>query len=263
MEKGGRGTLTYCLFISKDVKLITLLRYVITKFFYREESSLEEKLAVFEALLRLEKIGNQPDFKKKFGRTLEVISSELQKSNQANSIQALNSRFRKLSQLPTLKGFLLPRGNLVTLQNLFKGKIQIREQEQQGIPTSQLPPRKVIGKGYTDKGALKNEALHGEQHWTELSSDLLLQINELEKEIQSEKRGLDDSRKIWAYREQLYILYGKCFEIEDYRKGVYESSSSKVPKVESKILDPLRWIDEKYPPHTNKNYSSDVSWKIF
>lgn len=207
------------------IKLIHFIRHVLSRYHYKEEVSLGEKLALFEAVLRLETKSTDPGFQKEYGATLEVISTELVKTSQCNTIRALNTRLRKLSQLQfPKKDFLLPRGNLEAHRALY-GKIQLIPQQSPGTPVSLLPPKKVIGKGYTDKGAMKDSALHGEQHWTELSSDFLLQIEETENELQREKHGTRNSKKIGELREKLYTYYGRIFDSD--REGIYETCSRK------------------------------------
>lgn len=127
-------------------------------------------LALFENQLWLErKCQTDQDFSKKFGNALREISSILKGVNLRRdlSIQSLRRISSEFHQ--NLEDFLVPTRNYKSFKSRFAGSFQILPAKQPGIPVGALPPRKVIGKGYGDKGTLKDEARDGSPSWQEVA----------------------------------------------------------------------------------------------
>lgn len=162
--------LVYCK-IGKRIKRISLQRYLTTKIVRELDKVTNYDLfALFENQLWLErKCLTDNDFCSKFGGSLGEISQFLKEVNLRKDFSP-KSLTRLRSRLETLESFLVPTRNYQSFKSRFAGSFHILPALQPGIPKSKLPPKRFIGKGYGDKGTLKNEAVDGSPSWQTLSS---------------------------------------------------------------------------------------------
>lgn len=161
------------IFYSKKVKRVHLQRVLLTKLVWDWENfTLEELLIIYDNLLYLQDFcKKQPTFSKKFGETLEVLAKilkrvDLSKGDPLQKLVLLQRQIKK-----DLEGFILPRRNLQNQYRLVRKYVTIKNQSL-GIVTKELPPKKYVGKGYTDKGTAKNSAKDGSPSWQEVAMSL-------------------------------------------------------------------------------------------
>ena len=158
---------------SRKVKRVTLQRFLVTKVVIETEKVKlpEEILVLYDNQLWLEKkCSSDPDFKKKFGSSLEVLSKILKEINFSRglSLQTLRLVSQKLRN--QMEGFLIPLRNYQSTKSRFSGLFQLRAAQQPGVPKKSLPPKRQIGIGYRDKGTLKDLAKDGSPSWQEVAS---------------------------------------------------------------------------------------------
>lgn len=166
-------------YYSKRVKRITLERFITSKIaFQPEEICLQEILVLYDNLIWCQdKAGIDPDFKRKFGNSLEELTKIL-KSFRFSSKFNFNTLKKLSKQLRVLSDFLIPKRNLKGVGSHFKGRIHIRPGNSPGTGNRYLPPIKFVGKGYRDKGTLRNLARDGSPSWQEVASSLPLKVLE-------------------------------------------------------------------------------------
>jgi len=161
---------------SKKCRYITIQRLIVSVI---AESPLKVSLALvlilYDNMLNLEKLASKdPSFKKKFGFALEALSNILKevKVNPRSLQRDVNLLSAKLKQM---KDFHLPQRNWVHVTNRLHDWVSLISQTQSGVERCKLPPKKVIGKGYTDKGSAKKLWLDGSPKWQEIAlADLAL-----------------------------------------------------------------------------------------
>jgi len=159
--------------ISRRAKRITLQRYLLAKILYEKEKfNIADLGALFENQLWLErKCGTEEDFKKKFGRSLEVLSELLKLINFRVQIseKAING-FRKKLLDSELKDFIFPRRNFQSIRTQY-GKFYQLSKEYSELYSKIRKVREVrrIGIGYRDKGTRKDPAKDGSPSWQEVA----------------------------------------------------------------------------------------------
>lgn len=179
--------------IRSNVKRITLQRVICSKIAWRGEVTLEEIHVLFQNQLWLEqKCLTDGQFEKKFGRSLEDLSVFLK---QANLSRGLTEGAVGLLgvKLKTLTDFILPSRNLGQMELLIGKSFYTRPYKESGIPTKQLPPKKVIGRGYRDHGTARNSAVDGSPKWQEVASHVTSierRIHELREKLLREKHSV-------------------------------------------------------------------------
>lgn len=164
---------------SRRIRRITLERFLASKIAYRvEEICFQEIIILYDNLLMCQDLAiKNPGFSRKFGNSLEELTKIL-KSFRFNERNFLKTS-RKLSlRLKSLENFLIPERNLQGVGKHFVGKVHVRPSSSTGTDKRYLPPVKFVGKGYRDKGTLRNRAKDGSPSWQELSSILPLKTLE-------------------------------------------------------------------------------------
>mgnify|MGYP003957639263 CR=1 FL=1 len=157
--------------ISSRVKRIFLQRYLTSKFCFRlEECELRDLCCMFENQLWLEqKCQADEEFAIKFGKSLEDLSLILKQMNFRQGItEKALKRFSKRIK-DTLDQFYLPKRNHKEAKRLCNGQFQFLDAFTSGIPKKALPPKAYVGKGYRDKGTVKNMAKDGSPSWQEVA----------------------------------------------------------------------------------------------
>jgi len=158
---------------SRKIKRVTLQRFLVTKVVLETEKVKipEEILVLYDNQLWLEKkCSSDPDFKKKFGSSLEVLSKILKEINFSRGLSLQTLRLVSQKFRNQLECFLIPLRNYQSTKSRFSGLFQLREAQQPGIPKKNLPPKRQIGIGYRDKGTLKDLAKDGSPSWQEVAS---------------------------------------------------------------------------------------------
>lgn len=164
---------------ARRIRRITLQRYLSSQIAYNcDEASFQDILILYDNMLWCqEKAEKDPKFEEKFGDSLEELSKILKKFrfSQVNFVQTI----RKLSsEIKKLENFLIPKRNLKGVKIHFLGKIHVLPSKRPGIDNKYLPQTTFIGKGYRDKGTLRDLARDGSPRWQELASALPLKTLE-------------------------------------------------------------------------------------
>ena len=157
--------------ISSRIKRVFLQRYLTSKFvYYLEECELRDLCCIFENQLWLEqKCLLDEEFAKKFGNSLEELSIILKQMNFKTGMteKALRKFSRRLKV--TLSAFNLPRRNYDEAKRLCSGQFNFLDSYSPGRPKNTLPPKTFVGKGYRDKGTVRNMAKDGSPSWQEVA----------------------------------------------------------------------------------------------
>lgn len=155
----------------KNCKRISLSRFLISKIVYEAELVSDHDLvALFDNQIWLEdKCLKDYDFYKKFGTSLEEVSYLLKNINLSKGLSP--KALLKLSiKLRELKSYLVPLRNYPAFKARFGGSFSIIPAKQPGVDKKRIPPKKVIGLGYRDKGTMRNPAKDGSPPWQEVAS---------------------------------------------------------------------------------------------
>lgn len=156
----------------RKLKRVSLQRYIVSKIVYEPHLITDQDLIVlFDNQIWLEgKCLKDHDFNKKFGKTLEVISILLKEVNLSKGLSPkalirLSSRIRTRTD-----EFQVPARNYASYKARFSGLFSIVPAKQPGVPKKFLPPKKVIGLGYRDKGTMRDPGKDGSPSWQEVAS---------------------------------------------------------------------------------------------
>jgi len=158
-------------YYSKKVKRVTLQRYLVSKIaYFPNETTLADVTTLYDNLLHLQDLSEKnKDFKNKFGKDLESLAKILKSykfnSNGLKTIVKLSKDFKS-----QLENFLYPKRNLPSVQKHVSNKYQLEGYKPLGIPTSQLKPKAYVGKGYTDKGTVRDPSYDGSPTWQEVAN---------------------------------------------------------------------------------------------
>lgn len=157
---------------ARSLKRITLQRYLVSKSVYHPDRvTFPELLALYDNQLWLEdKVRQDPSFSDKFGSFLENLSKVLKQTRiTVNTLSSAMTRMKEQLR-EAAEGHLIPERNLLHTEVYVKGKFHVTPTKESGIPTKELPPVKVIGRGYRDKGTYRDPAWDGSPSWQELAT---------------------------------------------------------------------------------------------
>lgn len=157
---------------SKKVKRITLQRWLVSKIVWHLDTvSFVELLTLYDNQLWCqEKCELDPVFYEKFGGFLEKLSIVLKKvqmtpANYQDTLRRYQREYKEAAE-----GHLIPERNLHTTERHVRGLFHVLPTRESGIPVKELPPVKVIGRGYRDKGTFRDPAWDGSLSWKELAT---------------------------------------------------------------------------------------------
>jgi hypothetical protein len=168
--------------------------------FAKEDFDLRDLCCTFENQLWLErKCLSDQDFATKFGKSLEDLSEILKQINfrQEFSEKALSRLSRRFKG--TLESFYLPKRNLKEAKRQCNGQFQFLDSFSPGISKYKLPPKSYVGKGYRDKGSVRNTAKDGSPRWQEIAmhrGPLYHKGKEIKNEHETVSRAEEVSRFI-------------------------------------------------------------------
>lgn len=156
--------------IGKNVRRITLLRYLVSKIVYEIETiELRDVLAVYSCILDVQDLASKdPSFNQKFGSTLEVLA-KLLKGVRFKKLDSKNIEMLRKALVNTPETFLYPKRNLSGIRAKVGGTYSITYLRSQGTLNKLLPPKLYIGKGYSDKGTARNTAEDGSPRWQDVA----------------------------------------------------------------------------------------------
>jgi hypothetical protein len=159
----------------KGMRRVTLQRVLTSLIVFQPEKvTLQELLCFFDNLIWcLEKVDKDPDFKRKFGETLEVLAKNV--AEVRFTLPNFHQDLMKLSlALKEFENYYIPRRNLEGTYRHFRGHFHVLPYKESGTPNSEIPPKGFIGQGYRDKGARKDVAWDGTPSWQEVATSTLM-----------------------------------------------------------------------------------------
>lgn len=165
---------TFKIIIGKGYKRVTLHRVLVSKLLWDlERFDIGDLTAFFENQLYLENLAERdPSFRKSYRRDLESISNYL-KAFRIRTVEDLPKLANSLQKYikVALANFHYPKRNYKNQLKRYKQFVEYRPlYNSEGIPTSQLPPVKYIGKGYTDQGTAKIPSYDGSPSWQDIAT---------------------------------------------------------------------------------------------
>lgn len=157
--------------ISKRVKRTTLQKYLISKLIVEPSKfSIEDLVVLFLNQVELEDRFSKGKSEENqiWLRELSSISEILKNFNftQGLSDRAVNRLGERLENLQLIK-LRVPTRNFENLQSKVKDSFSLEKIKSRDRRFEK--PKSFIGKGYTDKGTLRNPALDGSPSWQEVS----------------------------------------------------------------------------------------------
>jgi len=156
---------------SKSCRRISLSRLIVGKLLFTPRNvTLSELIILYDNQLNLERLAKKdPGFRHKFGSSLEELSQILSQTQVSLGYpqRAINGLHQKLKGM---EAFALPKRNLANLQKRAHDWVWLEVSTPNGIEKCRVPPKKVIAKGYTDKGSARNLAEDGSPTWQELAT---------------------------------------------------------------------------------------------
>lgn len=155
---------------SRQLKRVRLSRFLVSKVIFEPEKvNFQEVLVLFDNQLWLEdKALKDPGFRQKFGKSLEDLSTILKETQKLGTVSTYIRRLSKKFK-DQLEGFYFPQRNMAEHRKDCSGKFHVEASKQQGIQNKYLPPKGVIGVGYSDKGTRRDSAYDGSPHWTDVA----------------------------------------------------------------------------------------------
>lgn len=157
---------------SRRLKRISLQRYLVSKIVHEADHvKFQDLIVLYDNQIWLEqKSLKDPDFNKKFGSSLEELSFLLkqinfQKEFSAKALIRLSQRFRT-----NLEGFIVPIRNYQSFKKHFSGLFSVLALKTPKEANKILPPKRIIGVGYRDKGTARDPAKDGSPSWQEVAS---------------------------------------------------------------------------------------------
>jgi len=157
---------------SRRLRRVSLQRFLTSKIVYEvDKVTTHDFVALYDNQLWLErKCLSDKDFSSKFGSSLEELSSILK---EANLRQGLTPKtLLRLSQgiQLNLNGFIVPHRNYPDFKKRFSGLFSVRTLSPPSEANRNLPPKRIIGTGYRDKGTARDPAKDGSPSWQEVAS---------------------------------------------------------------------------------------------
>jgi hypothetical protein len=157
---------------SRTIRRITLQRFLISKMVHQPEKlTFVELLVMYDNLLWCQdKSNSDPTFYKTFGSFIEKLTKILKENRISEKNLAQTLKRISVQLIEAIDGHLIPERNLPNIEKYCKGKFHVVPTKDSGIPTKELPPVKVIGRGYRDKGTYRDPAWDGSPSWQELAT---------------------------------------------------------------------------------------------
>lgn len=165
--------MNFRILISKKVRKITLTRSIVSKIVFEEEKvTLVDLLTLYQNQLDLEDlVQRDPNFRKKFGSSLEDLTKILTEARIPRDSVDSNFVLRlKLKLIDQLSEFLIPERNWKHSYKQAMRFVSLLPRKDLGIDLRKFPPKKFIGKGYTDKGTRRDPGYDGSPTWQEVAA---------------------------------------------------------------------------------------------
>jgi len=181
MSQQFRGAITVSYY--KKLSFVTAIRYVTSLFFYFDKQpklnlSVRHVVIIYDLLMKLQDLSDRdPSFRNKYGYSLKRLAIVLKKTKITTNkdlktvSKMINIRIKQDKRLRD--DFVYPSRNVGGLRQKMEQQMKVNFSNQTAVGTkkSQVRPKQILGKGYTDKGSSRNVAVDGSPHWTEAASD--------------------------------------------------------------------------------------------
>lgn len=198
---------------SRRVKRVSLQRFLVSKIVYEVTKITQQDLFVlYDNQIWLEqRCLRDFDFSRKFGDSLEELSKNLKLINLSSGVTVkalirLSTRIKK-----DLEEFLVPHRNYSDYKKRFSGLFQLRTLSPPQETNKRLPPKRIIGTGYRDKGTARNLAKDGSPRWQEVASR--------DGQIKMALNKIKNAKKFKEIEDAFKIIFSE----EDWEK--YHSAS--------------------------------------
>lgn len=192
----------------KRLKKITLLRYLCSKIVYEVDKIRPIDLIVlYDSLLWAQmKTIQDGAFRKNFGKSLELLASILKKHPAIGRVYHKSLAEKLHKELDKNWDFLFPPRNYPAVKNRMSGNYHLNLAKQPGKLNSTFPPKSYIGKGYGDKGTLRNPAVDGSPSWQDIACSTEFQLKEILRKLNHGKDYLTFREKRSLHREATELL---------------------------------------------------------
>lgn len=164
---------------AKSIKRITLQRFLVSKMVFSVvDVTFTDILVLYDNILWCQdKASKDTGFNQKFGNFLEKLANLMKETRFhpktfPSTLKSFSDKLKEVSE-----GHLIPKRNLSSTLVHIQGKVHLVPFRSSGIPVKQLPPVKVIGRGYRDKGNAKDYCFDASPSWQEVA----LHFSELER----------------------------------------------------------------------------------
>lgn len=157
---------------SRRLKRISLQRYLTSKIAYEmDKITMYDLFALYDNQIWLEsKCSSDIDFSNKFGRSLEDLSVIMKESNLSRGLNSQVLTRMSTTVKKDLHGFIVPLRNYPSFKKRFSGLFSVRTLKPPEVANRHIPPKRVIGIGYRDKGTARDPAKDGSPSWQEVAS---------------------------------------------------------------------------------------------
>lgn len=197
--------------VSKGTKIISLLRFLLSKIAYEERLTERDLFALYQVpILASLLVSKDKNLQLKFGKHLGGIYYFL-KQVQIDEKSLETKRYRS-RLIWLLSDFLIPKRNYNDFKIRFQGSYHLHYTNSEGTPTKNLPLKKVIGVGYRDKGTAQVPEIDASPKWQSVArsaANLERKIEDLIKETKDATTGLEAFDKLslaFSFKEELHRL---------------------------------------------------------
>lgn len=197
--------------VSKGVKVISLLRYLLSKILYEDQLTERDLFALYQVpIIAAGLVSRDKNLHNKFGDHLGGVHYFL-KQVQIDEKSLDCKRYRAVL-VRELSKFLVPRRNYNDFKSRFQGSYHLHFVDSEGIPVKKLPPKRRMGVGYRDKGSAQVPEIDASPKWQSVArsaANLERKVEENLKEVKEAKSGLEAFDRLSlaiSYKEELVRL---------------------------------------------------------
>lgn len=150
--------------INKGTKIISLLRFLLSKILYEDQITERDLFALYQVPIEAARlVSRDKNLQNKFGEHLRGVYYFLkQVPIDEKSLDC--SRYRS-KLLEHLHGFVVPKRNYNDFKTRFQGTYHLHYTDSAGTPVKKLPLRRHIGVGYRDKGTAQVPEVDASPRW--------------------------------------------------------------------------------------------------
>jgi len=184
--------------VNKGVKIISLLRFLISKIMYEDKISERDLFALFQvSIIASQLVSRDKNLHLKFGGHLGGVYyflKQAQIDEKSLECQRYRSRLKWL-----LEDFLIPKRNYNDFKLRFQGTYHLHYTDSDGTPVKKLPLKRHIGVGYRDKGTAQVPEIDASPKWQSIArsaANLERKAEQYFNEVKESKSGLEAFDKL-------------------------------------------------------------------